>query len=40
MFTPAEINVYGRICDLDAGNKETNCQDTILLENVYPRSVY
>jgi len=34
------FNVFVRICDLDASNNETNCKDTLVLENVNPRTVY
>lgn len=31
---------YIRICTLNQENKEENCKDTLILENVNPRSLY
>ncbi|MCX7943038.1 MAG: hypothetical protein N2746_00810 [Deltaproteobacteria bacterium] len=34
------FNYYLRICNLTPDNKEENCKDTLILENVNPRSLY
>ncbi len=34
------FDYYIRICTLNQANKEENCKDTLILENVNPRSLY
>lgn len=34
------FDYYIRICTLNQENKEENCKDTLILENVNPRSLY
>ena len=34
------FRVSARVCDVQGNNQETNCKDTLLLENVVPGSVY
>lgn len=34
------FHYFIRVCDLDEMGKETNCQDTLVLENVNPASLY
>jgi len=30
------FNAYFRVCDIDNDGKETNCKDTLVLDNVHP----
>ena len=34
------FHVYVRNCDIESEGTETNCKDTLVLENVDPSSVY
>ena len=34
------FDAYMRVCSLDTGNQETDCKDTIILENVNPKTLY
>jgi hypothetical protein len=37
--TKGLFNSYMRVCNLEANATETNCKDSLILENVTPRSL-